>query len=137
MDVMTALAAATQGLEVLRQLRDLDRSVNEAEWRSKIVEVQERLTDAKSALLEAKEAIAARDDEITRLKGALKRKEETIVVKGFPYQKGSDGTPRGRAFCSACIEKTGHFFRLSNVDHRYKCPSCKADYGMRVHVYPD
>ena len=71
MDLVGGLSAAQMAINLVKDLRSIDRSVDDATFKLKIAEVIEALAETKIALSEAKETIAAKDSEIRNLKEKL------------------------------------------------------------------
>ena len=57
MDIMTAIAAGTRALEVLKAVQELNKSYDEATWKAKTAELISDIADMKVALVEAHERI--------------------------------------------------------------------------------
>lgn len=72
MDIMTGLAAASQAVGLITQIRDLDKAIDEAAFKAKLLELQEAVFEAKSSLLDAKQAAQDKDQRIEELEGLLK-----------------------------------------------------------------
>ncbi len=53
-EIVTGISAAKQAAELVKELRDIDRSVDEATFKLKLAELTEALADTKIALSEAK-----------------------------------------------------------------------------------
>jgi chromosome segregation ATPase len=107
MDIMTALATASQAIKLTQDLRGIDKAMDVAEYKLKIAELTSVLSDIKMALADAREDLANKDAEIAALKKQFQRSSEMIEVRGFKYNKGDDGQPRGSAYCPVCEQKTG------------------------------
>jgi hypothetical protein len=137
MDFVTALAAATQGLQTLKALREIDKAADVAEWKARLAEIQVALSDAKVALQDAKEEIAAKDREIARILTTVKRCEDLTFYYGFHYVKNPDGHHTGEPFCPICLEEKGVLRNLARLTGKhqetYVCPKCKADFGWIPH----
>ena len=71
MDLMTGISAATQAVQLVKELRSIDRSVDEATFKLKLADLTEALADTKIALSEARETISEKDSEIRSLKEKL------------------------------------------------------------------
>ncbi len=67
MDLMSGLTAISHALSIAKELREIDRGVDEAAYKLKIADLIETLADTKIALSEAKEAISEKDAEIAKL----------------------------------------------------------------------
>lgn len=71
MDIIGGLAAANQAISLVKEIREIDRSVNEAEFKSKIADLSLALADARIALSEAKLAVQEKEVAITDLNKLL------------------------------------------------------------------
>jgi hypothetical protein len=142
MDIPLALTMLSKSLEVLKAIRDIDKDFDEASYKAKIAELMNSVADAKIALIDAREELAAREKEIARLKDGLKfREDHTIIVQGRRYEKASNGQPIGMPFCDRCDTVDGLLIRiaetLSKDGYVAICPQCKANYGSaRALLYP-
>lgn len=115
----------------MKQLNEIDARVDEASFKLKIAEVTAALAEAKLGLVDAQEALRAKDAELSALRDRLKFKaEETTSYKGLTYD-AVDGKPVGAPYCPLC-EAQGKFIRLVEYvalpGHPWKCPACKADF---------
>ncbi|GHA61070.1 hypothetical protein GCM10008927_28130 [Amylibacter ulvae] len=72
MDIMTGLASASQALNLVKQLKELDIAIGQAEYKSQLLDLQEVIYETKSALLDAKQEILTRDEEISELRKKIK-----------------------------------------------------------------
>ena len=67
MDLMQGLSAISAGLGIVKELRDLDQSVDEATFKLKLAELTSSLADAKFALVDAKERSTELENQISEL----------------------------------------------------------------------
>ena len=58
MDLLTGLTAANQAIGIVKDLREIDQSVDEASYKLKLAELSSALADAKLALADAKVEMA-------------------------------------------------------------------------------
>ncbi len=130
MDIVGGLAAASKALEIIKQLRDVDKTFNAAAQKAKLAEAMEAASTAKITLLEAQGEIRERDEEIAKLKASFAVRENLVEVDGYKYRKDAEtGAPRGKAFCSAC-EIDGHLVQVAaSIRNFSTCPKCKANYS--------
>jgi DNA repair exonuclease SbcCD ATPase subunit len=97
MDIVAGLSALSHALGIAKELREIDKGVDEAGFKLRIAELQTSLADAKIALSDAKVAISDRDAIIHDLRERLealssgeicpvcrKGKLETKVVRKHP-----------------------------------------------------
>jgi hypothetical protein len=71
-DIVTDLSAASQALTLVKQLKDLDKALDQAAFKASLLELQEAVFDAKSALLDAKHLILEKETRILELEQSLK-----------------------------------------------------------------
>src|SRR5258708_32123904 len=79
MDIPIALTSLTKGLELLKAIREIDKNFDAATYKGKIAELMSTVADAKNALTEARDELAARDQEIKRLKTNFQLKDDNTV----------------------------------------------------------
>jgi hypothetical protein len=134
MDIPVVLTTLSKSLEALKAIRDIEKDFDAASYKAKIAELMNSVADAKIALTDAPDEIAAKENEIARLKEGLKfREEHTTIVRGRRYEKGSNGKPIGMPFCERCDTVDGLLIRIAVTSSNYEsvaiCPQCKANYG--------
>ncbi len=76
MDIPIALTSLTKGLELLKAIREIDKNFDAATYKGKIAELMSTVADAKNALIEARHELAARDQEIKRLKRTSSKRRQ-------------------------------------------------------------
>jgi ribosome-associated protein YbcJ (S4-like RNA binding protein) len=104
-DIMTALATATQAIKLAQDLRGIDKAMDAAEYKLKIADLTDALSQIKLALTDAKEALASKDSEIERLKKTMLRTGDLVEYHGYRYDKTPDGKARGAPYCPVCEQK--------------------------------
>jgi hypothetical protein len=123
-DIMTALATASQAIKLAQDLRGIDKAMDAAEYKLKIADLNAALSDIKPALTEAKTELVEKDTEIERLTKALRRAGDLIEYQGYRYDKGANGTAKGAPYCPVCEQK-GMLVHIAKVLHAKQCPNCK------------
>jgi hypothetical protein len=127
-----ALATSLKvALDLARGTKAAIDALDDAEIKFKMAELYSALADAKIALADAGESVAAKDREIERLQHAFRRKEEAVEHNGMPYKRGADGKPQGYPFCPRCLEIEGVLMRAlptMKPGRLVECPECKTDY---------
>lgn len=127
-NVGAAISATTAAIQLVQTLRNVDKSLSQAETRHQMAEILTKLTDVKLALLEAREDIADRDGKIAELQKAIEFNATLTEHKGFQYRAGADGKPLGKPFCPVCIQKQNVFVslvpRFEKAGKPLCCPSC-------------
>jgi len=133
-DFVTALAAAGQAINLLKELRVVDKAIGEAEWKLKIAELNYIVADLKNALVDARLEAKTKDEELTHLRKKLRILNETIEVGGYHYDRNLEGKPSGYAYCPVCMQKDGYMLHLTRTYERgraeQQCPNCKAIYDI-------
>ena len=133
-DIMTALATASQGIKLANDLRGIDKALNEAEFKMKIADLTVALSDIKMALSEAKDNLVAKQSEIDKLKKTFHRFSDTVELAGYKYDKRADGSPKGMPYCPVCEQKSGLLIHLTSIQSVQHCPSSKANY-QRIRIF--
>jgi predicted nucleic acid-binding Zn-ribbon protein len=101
-DIMTALATASQAIKLAQDLRGIDKAMDAAEYKLKIADLTTALSDIKIALTDAKTELASKDAEIEQLTKALRRVAELVEYHGYKYDKTPEGGPKGAPYCPVC-----------------------------------
>ena len=70
-EIVTGLAAANQAVGLVKELQEIDRSVDEAGFKLKLADLTQLLADAKIALSEANLALNEKDTKIKQLQEDL------------------------------------------------------------------
>jgi len=128
MDIMTALATASQAIKLASDLRGIDKAMDAAGFQLKIADLMVNLSDIRIALSEAKDEIGAKNAEIADLKKRLKRVAELVEHQGFKYDTWPDGQPRGAPYCPVCEQKSGLLIHIEDFRSVRNCPACNGKY---------
>ena len=118
MDIITGIAAASQALDAVKKLRDLEKNFDAAVFRMEIANLMIALSDAQIALVEAKQTIQDRDAEIRRLTEVQSGKMPVVKHMGYSFGIDPNGRPIGLPFCRTCEQRTGEQNQLSEMGHR-------------------
>jgi ribosomal protein L29 len=70
-EILTGLSAANQAVSLVKELREIDRTVDDASFKLKLAELSEALADTRVALSEAKTALSEKDQEISEIRRIL------------------------------------------------------------------
>lgn len=71
MDISAGLVALVHAVGIAKDLRDIERGVDEASFKLKLAELIEALAESKIALSEAKQGLRDRDERIVELERSL------------------------------------------------------------------
>jgi len=136
MDLGAGLAGLNAALETLKTLRGIEKAYDQALLKAQIVELMGHISDAKMALIDAREEIGDRDRAIDELKAKLKKQSETVEHDGYTYAANAEGKPTGAPYCSACLADNGTQIRFSYImANIWQCPRCQAN-ASRIHKFP-
>ena len=125
MDVIGTIGAVNGALEVLKTLRDISKTSDDAAYKLAIAEITTLLADAKIGLAEHKEMVASLNSRIKDLETMAEFENALIEVWGFKYDE-VDGKPTGYPYCPTCEVKEGKYYRLSRIDNEIStCLNCK------------
>lgn len=139
MDIVAGIAAATQGLGILKTVREIDKNFDAATYRSQLADATDALSNAKLALIEAREELAKRDREIERLQSAFEAKGKLVKGAGdYNYFAGENGQPLGFPVCPSC-EADGRIIQLKQdgPTEMARCPSCDKSHKPVTCYLPD
>lgn len=101
-DIISALATASQAIKLANDLRGIDNAINAAEFKLKIADLTVALSDIKLALADAREELSSQQSEIDSLKKKFARIEETVEFEGYRYSRDFQGKPTGAPYCPVC-----------------------------------
>ncbi|MEW8194302.1 MAG: hypothetical protein AB2793_11385 [Candidatus Thiodiazotropha sp.] len=139
MDISSAVQAIATAIGIAKDLREIDRSVDEASFKLKLADLTESLADAKVSLVDAQNKLQEKDNEIERIKKAFEFRGTTVTKHGFRYEDRGNGTPQGPPFCPRCETKDGFYILLNQYRgiSDLQCPECKSKYHASTYLYPD
>jgi hypothetical protein len=131
MDVLGGIAATKTAMDIAKTLKDINKSFDEATYKANMTELIENLSEARLALVEAKEQIFNKDREIEALKELnVERKNLVKGEGGYSYLTNDEGRPIGFPVCPKCDAVDGRLIQL--VEHLKgnvgKCPACANEY---------
>jgi hypothetical protein len=96
MDLMTTIAALSNGLEILKTLKDIDSEFDNAKYKAQVAELMSTVAEAKVSLFDAREQLRQKNAELADLRKSFEFAcDGTVVVRGMRYQKAPDGSPEG------------------------------------------
>jgi hypothetical protein len=132
-------AAVTAALGLGKELLNVNKAYNDAEFKLKIAEITASLATVKMSLAEAQTLMIEKDQENAALKRSMAFRAELVERYGFKYRRNDKGEPTGYAFCQRCEEKEGKFYQLTE-SHKsgrpHICPNCRAEYVNNATSYP-
>jgi chromosome segregation ATPase len=116
MDLITGLATARQALDIVKSLRDIERDLDSASYKSQMAELYSALADVKIALSDAQTTLHEKDQKIRSL-------EETIES-----MKSGESCPLCETGRLKVVQSKSHpHFGFAGVQERtLKCqnPAC-------------
>jgi len=131
MDIIGGLSAVTQALGIAKTLNEVDRSLDTANFRMKLADLETSLASAKLALIDAREESLEKDKEIQRLKDNFLARQDLVIGEGgYKYILNSSGEREGFPICPKCENLDGRIIRLvRNVKvDSCKCPACSTEF---------
>jgi hypothetical protein len=138
-DFVTAFAVAGQAINLIKELRGVDKALSEAEFKVKIADLNIAVSELKNALVDAKDEVKLKDEEIARLNKMFVKIKDTVELSGYLYDKNEEGKPHGYAYCAVCLQKHGFMFHLVTLPIGIggQCPNCKSAFnGLRPYHAP-
>ncbi len=132
MDIPTTLASVTAALGLVKELREIDTQVDQAEMKLKLAEITSALADAKMAVADASEEMQAREKDIAELNELLAYSSDHLTRYNGLYYDQEDDKPTGHPYCTVCYSE-GMLIKLAenlNIGGAPSfCPKCKSSYG--------
>lgn len=144
---MTDPASISFGLQALKtatgivkSLREVDRSLETAEYKMRLADLMEALSEAKTRLIDAQEVNNELRDRIKELETIRDLRTEIILENNvyFPVNEEVSGYGKG-PWCSKCFETTAKLISLhhkvssavivagrSSSSYKWECPNCSA-----------
>lgn len=123
--IATALGGIKTATDIARALKDIDGSLQTAELKLKVAELIEALAEAKMSVVNVREQLEAKEEEIQRL---IKTKEiqGTIKYESPYYWISGSGSDRDGPFCQKCYDTEQALIRLQNNGSQghWKCLAC-------------
>ena len=139
MDIITGIAAAKGAIEIANELRSIDKEIDKADLKLRIVALIDSILDTKEALQDAKEREFTLKEEIRSLKETLEDRRRFEDEGGFLYEIADDGSRIGEPYCNQCYVKEDRKFRLVSYEkfiglgskqQGRKCNNCKTEILM-------
>ena len=130
MDMFAAIGALKGASEIVKQIMTADRALDQAALKLRMAEVLEAVAEARSALIDVKQELADRDDEIAKLKATFAQAAELKKLDGgYSYVIGDNGQPLGAPICPKC-HVDGAIMQMVQAGDpdRAQCPKCQQAY---------
>lgn len=127
------LNSVTSSINIVRKLRELNRTVSEADFKMLLADLLSQLSDAKVQAADLKDQIVTLREENGRLKQAVERREKP----GPELHEGAYifGGDEQRHYCTSCWDRNGLKILLYeqpkpwSMHHKWGCPDCHAAIG--------
>ncbi len=121
-------AAIKLAIDGAKALRDTAKAWDEADFKLRIADLINTLTDAREKISDLSDQLRDRDREIADLKRAASERAALEYEAPF-YWRATDGGRDG-PFCQRCNDVDGKSVRLIDVNQgRWHCAGCKAVYA--------
>ncbi|MDE3818758.1 hypothetical protein GHK78_11775 [Sinorhizobium meliloti] len=130
-DIAAGLSLAAQAIGIVKDLREIDKGLDSAEYKARMADLYSALADVKMALADAQDEMKSKDQLIAELRDNFQKKGDLVEYHGFKYEKFEDESPKGIPFCPRCEQNLGRYYRLARREGArgdMKCPECKVDY---------
>jgi hypothetical protein len=129
--ISTLLAGIKTAFDIAQTLRTTDISLEKADLKLKLAELIDALADAKIGITEINSLVHKKDQEIAKLKDALKLKSNLVRKKGAYFETDENGQARGDPYCSHCWETEHiavHIHQNPELHRIMECPHCKSEF---------
>lgn len=138
MDLVGGIAAAGNALGIAKSLRDIDKAYDAAAYRARIADLVDELTNAKLALVDARDELASKDREIAQLKSAANEAKNLVRGDGdYDFFLNEKGERSGFPACPSCLAVGRVIQMKQNISiDAAKCPSCKEEFRPVTNYIP-
>lgn len=139
MDIVGGIAAASQALGIAKALRSIEKDYDAATYKAQIVELIDSLSNAKLALIDARENATELEKEIERLRATFEAKGKLVKGEGgYSYFVGENGKALGFPVCPSC-EADGRIIELKQdgPTETGRCPTCDKSHKPVTCYLPD
>ena len=126
LDIMGALAVASQSIKLAKDLRDLERDLDSASYKTKMAELYGNLADIKIALSDAKEALHEKDVQLKNLMA-----EMSALKSGETCQLCQSGNLKVTA-----IRRDPVFGIMGHKEHILTCQNAECGHTESRKVVP-
>ena len=129
---MDVVALIQQAMEAARKIRELAKTVENADFKMALAELTDALAEAKLESVDLKIALADARQQAADLEAKLQQKQhgEPQVVDGLYEFPDKDGR-----FCTRCWDVDQRQVRVADMPSqfhfagRWRCPGCQAKYA--------
>ncbi|NTG00169.1 hypothetical protein G6L30_08550 [Agrobacterium rhizogenes] len=129
MDIIGSIAVASQALDIVKKLRELDLDLKQAEIKLQLADLYGKLADVKIALSDAKTELQEKDQEIQRLTQKVASKRKTVSIGAYHFGIDDNGQPFSKAYCPNCEQTKSLQIPLTrSLANRNSCASCKSSF---------
>lgn len=112
MDIISGISAATEAIKLTKELREIDREIDKAELKLRLVDLTDQLLSAKEALQDARERERQLLNEIVELKKTIEFSRALEDEKGCLYELDENGARKGQPYCNLCYVREEKLYRL-------------------------
>jgi hypothetical protein len=133
--IVAALQSVRAASDIVKGLRAVEASYQQAEFKTKIAELAELLADARLSVVDAQEEIQKLRQRITELELAEELRDKLTMRDGVYYLLVG-ATEKG-PYCVRCYESDQRLMPLTELPWhfqdfgRWKCPECEQMFGTR------
>ena len=132
--IVAMIAAIKHSIDIAKDLKDADSTLEKAELKLKIAELIGSLADAKTNATEFQELLQEKDKRITELEDLLRFKEKLVRKQGLYVVLDENGNTIDGAYCPICWETEEKAVHLTFKygGKRISCFSCKNAFGTET-----
>ena len=131
MDIISGISAATEALKLTKELREIGREIDKAEFKLRLVDLTDQLLSAKEALNDARERERQLLNEINELKTKIEFRSKLEDENGRLFELDDSGKRVGQPYCNLCYVREEKLYRLRHITRSdydtdlYFCDNCR------------
>jgi hypothetical protein len=125
--ITSVLGSVKTATDIAKFLKESDTSLEKAEMKLRLADLIGALADAKLQIVEVKELLSEKDQEINRLIESQKIKDS--IQYEAPYYWLMKNDKKEGPFCQNCYDNDQKLIRLQGYNNGYwDCKTCKSGY---------
>lgn len=130
-EISAALASIKFAREMAGFYRGVEKTIDQAEFKLKIADIVDALTDAREKIADVQGLVIEKDERIRGLEEALKFQGE-LQYEEPVYWQYKDGAKIDGPFCPKCWDDERKTIRTQKTSSiRWGCPKCKIGFNNR------
>lgn len=123
-DIQTGITLLTGAITIAKGLLNTKKQMDDPTYKLQIIDLVDKVLDAKTGMSEQNDLIREKNDEIRTLKEKLKVKAKMVYNDPY-YQMENNKAKLEGQYCKVCYDGEGLLMRLESLSsNSWKCGKC-------------